>query len=485
MKSQTIRSAKWVSLSQVIRQAVRFATLIVLARLLDPDDFGIMAMVVVVTGFVSMVGDLGVSAALIRERDPSPGLCSSAFWINVGFSVLAMLLVIAAADSVARFYNEPRVAPVLSVLSVTLFLTGIMLVQRALLERDMRFKDVALIETASTVLGALAAVAAALAGWGLWALVTQTLVIVAARTVGFWLRSSWSPRLVFHWHEVVRVSRFSLNLTGFVIVNYFARSADNILVGRVLGAQALGQYNVAYQIMLLPLRNVSYVVNRVLYPAIAKVQDSPARMRKAYLDTVHALATLTFPIMFGIWAVAEPAVAVLLGERWALVAALLAILAPLGAMQSVTALSGTIFKVTARTHIQFRWALVSLASYLTAFLVGLQWGVVGVAACYAAAQAILVTPALWLALHPIGAGPWQVLIAVSRPLLAALTMAIAVLTVLRGPLAGWSDLAQLLVGVPLGCALYAGLILLLDGAHLRDLSQLLLPARKAPQDQSS
>lgn len=478
MKSQTIRSAKWVSLSQVIRQALRFGTLIVLARLLDPDDFGVMAMVVVVTGFVTMVGDLGVSAALIRERDPSPGLCSSAFWINLGVSVLAMLLVLAGAGSVAGFYQEPRVEPVLSVLSLTLLMTGLMLVQRALFERDMRFKEVAVIETSATLLGAVAAIAAAVAGWGLWALVTQTLVIVFARTAGFWLRSTWYPRFVFHWQEIAKVARFSLNLTGFVIVNFIARSADNVLIGRVLGAQSLGQYNVAYQIMLLPLRNVTYVVNRVLYPAISKVQDSPARMRKAYLETVHALATLTFPIMFGIWAVAEPAVTVLLGERWSLVASLLAILAPLGAMQSVTALSGTIFKVTGRTHIQFRWALVSLVSYVTAFVIGLRWGVVGVAACYAGAQAILVAPALWLALRPIGSGPWECLLAVSRPLLAALTMAIAVIALLRGPLAELSALIQLLTAVPLGCCLYGLLILLLDGAHLRSLSQLLLPALK-------
>lgn len=452
--NKTVFAIKWSSISQVSRQIMQLVTTAVLARLLSPSDFGLVGMATIVIGFVGIFSDLGTSSAIIQRKNLSDSLINSLFWINVVFGLLAMVILLAVAPLVANFYQEPRVTLVLRVLSFTFLMSGISILQKAILERNLAFNTSAKIEISAVVAGSLLGISTAVMGWGVWSLVTQSLTVVSLTTILLWTVSKWQPKLAFSWEEVQEVSNYSLNLTAFSIFNYFARNADYILIGRFLGSQDLGYYTLAYRLMLYPLQNVSAVIGRVMFPALSKLQDDNARFSFAYLKMSSTIALISFPLMVSLWALAKPFILTFFGQQWQPVILLLMILAPVGMSQSIMTTVGIIYQVKGRTDWLFRWGIISGTLVVIAFVIGLQWGIIGVASAYAIATLILAYPnfaipfrLINLPVRDLGAVLW-------RPLVASLIMLGLLLVVgflLPANLAsGW----VLGISVPIGCITY-------------------------------
>lgn len=452
--NKTVFAIKWSSISQVSRQIMQLVTTAVLARLLSPSDFGLVGMATIVIGFVGIFSDLGTSSAIIQRKNLSDSLINSLFWINVVFGLLAMVILLAVAPLVANFYQEPRVTLVLRVLSFTFLMSGISILQKAILERNLAFNTSAKIEISAVVAGSLLGISTAVMGWGVWSLVTQSLAVVSLTTILLWTVSKWQPKLAFSWEEVQEVSNYSLNLTAFSIFNYFARNADYILIGRFLGSQDLGYYTLAYRLMLYPLQNVSAVIGRVMFPALSKLQDDNARFSFAYLKMSSTIALISFPLMVSLWALAKPFILTFFGQQWQPVILLLMILAPVGMSQSIMTTVGIIYQVKGRTDWLFRWGIISGTLVVIAFVIGLQWGIIGVASAYAIATLILAYPnfaipfrLIHLPVRDLGAVLW-------RPLVASLIMLGLLLVVgflLPANLAsGW----VLGISVPIGCITY-------------------------------
>jgi PST family polysaccharide transporter len=185
---------------------------------------------------------------------------------------------------------------------------------------------------------------------------------------------------------------FGINLTGFQVLNYVSRNADNLLVGRFLGSAPLGYYQMGYMLMTYPINNFAAVVSQVVYPALAIIRDDDERFRAAYLRTCRLIGLVIFPLMLGLAITAHPFVRVFLGPRWMSVAALLAIFGPLGAAQSIYTTTGLIYNTKGRTDILFRWSMLASTTYLLSFVLGLRWGILGVAGCYAFAWTLLMVP---------------------------------------------------------------------------------------------
>lgn len=454
LKQASISGVKWSSISQVSRQIMQLVTTAVLARLLSPSDFGLVGMATITIGFVGIFSDLGTSSAIIQRKNLSDSLLNSLFWINVVFGLLAMVILLVVAPLVANFYQEPRVTLVLRVLSFTFLMSGISILQKAILERNLAFNTSAKIEISAVVAGSLLGISTAVMGWGVWSLVTQSLAVVSLTTILLWTVSKWQPKLAFSWEEVQEVSNYSLNLTAFSIFNYFARNADYILIGRFLGSQDLGYYTLAYRLMLYPLQNVSAVIGRVMFPALSKLQDDNARFSFAYLKMSSTIALISFPLMVSIWALAKPFILTFFGQQWQPVILLLMILAPVGMSQSIMTTVGIIYQVNGRTDWLFRWGIGAAMLTIISFLIGLQWGIVGVAAAYAITTLILTYPnfaipfrLIHLPVRDLGAVLW-------RPLVASLIMLGLLLVVgflLPANLAsGW----VLGISVPIGCITY-------------------------------
>ena len=473
LRRQTASGFRWTAASQAGRQGMQLLTIAVLAHLLQPTDFGLIAMATVATGFITLFRDLGTSAALIQRRELSDRLVASLFWVNAGFGLLAAALLALAAPLIALFYHEPRVTPVLQVLALSFVASGLGILHQALLERRLAFARLARVELAATLAGALVGIGMALRGWGVWSLVGQSLAVATLTTILLWAVTGWRPALCFDWSEVRSVSRYSLNLTGYNIFNYFARNADYLLVGRFLGAADLGFYTLAYRIMFYPLQNVSAMVGRVMFPVYARLQDDAERFRNAFLKIAGGVALLTFPLMLGVLALARPFVLGVFGPRWEPTVLLLQILAPAGMIQTIVTLGGSIYQARGRTDWMFRWGVFAGTVFVAAFALGVRWGVTGVAAAFTAALLLLSYPALAIPLRLIGLRVGRLARTLLPPLTSALLMFGGLLAVLRLLPGGLDPRLTLLATVPFGVAVFALCSWRLDRGRYRELYELL------------
>jgi PST family polysaccharide transporter len=457
LKQQVFSGFKWSAASQFGRQAMQLATTAILARLLSPADFGLMGMATVAVGFAGLFRDLGTGSALIQRAEVDEGLLRGLFWVNAGFGLFAAGGLLLLAPLIALFYHEPRVTPLLQMLSLAFLCSGLAVVHQALLERRLGFRPLARVELASVLFGAAVGIGTALAGHGVWSLVWQALASAVLSTLLLWGASGWRPGFCCRWHEmrqVREVAGYSLNLTGYNVFNYFARNADYLLVGRYLGAVELGYYTLAYRLMLYPLQNVSAVVGRVLFPLFARLRDDDVRFRAAFRKAAAGVALLTFPLMLGLLALAEPFVFVVFGPAWQPVVLLLQILAPVGMAQSVVALVGPVYQAKGRTDWMFRWGFVAGTLFILSFVAGLRWGVVGVATAYAAVFWVLAYPALAIPLRLIDLHVQEVAAELCRPLLCGMLMLLVLLAAKLTIPTGWQHWLVLAVLVPVGASAY-------------------------------
>ncbi len=394
LKSSVTTGVKWTSVSHFGRQGMQFVTTAVLAHMLSPADFGLVGMATVVIGFVALFKDLGTSAAIIRKQDISDSLLSSIFWLNIGFGFLAMVALYLLSPLIAFFFKEPRIEPLLEALSLSFFVSGFGILHQSLLERQLAFNKLAVLEITATLIGSVAGIATAFLGWGTWSLICQMLVITVVSTILLWFASSWKPAFAINWSEVKGVSSYSMNLTGFNIFNYFARNIDNLLVGKFLGAQNLGYYSLAYRLMFYPLQAISGVISRVMFPLYSQIQDDNRRFRQIYLTIAGTIGFMTFPSMLVLLALTQPVIVAVFGSQWIPVVLLVKILIPVGMAQSIITTVGMIYQSKGRTDWMFRWGIFSGTVVTIGFVIGLKWGILGVAVSYLIASTLLIYPNL-------------------------------------------------------------------------------------------
>jgi PST family polysaccharide transporter len=337
---------------------------------------------------------------------------------------VAAVTVALVAPWAAAYFREPSVGLVLRVLALNFPIAGICVVNQSLLQRHMRFGALAVAEVGAAAVGYLVGVTAALLHQGVWSLVYQSLAMNLATMVLLFAQSGFRPKFVMDLDELRSVRGYTGNLTGFMLVNYFARNADNLLVGRYLGDVSLGHYTMAYKVLLYPLRTITGLVGRVLFPAFSAIKDDHSAFRVAYLRAVGLISFLTFPLFLGVMALAVPAVNVVLSPKWQPVAPLILVLAPVGLVQSVVSSVGSIYTATGKTAVMFRVGLVSEILPVLGFAVGLHWGVLGVAVAYFVVEVSLSPFNLFFAVRQIELPLPHVLRPVWRPFLCAVGMAL-------------------------------------------------------------
>jgi O-antigen/teichoic acid export membrane protein len=458
---KTASGVAWISLFQIARQMLSVVSVSVLARKVPPSAYGLVAMAALVTNFLETVRDAGTGSALVREREVSDDLAATVFWLTCGLGLGIALIMVAVSWPAAYFFHEPMVARVLQVLSIGFFVGTIGVVPLALLNREMAFRKVALAQTAGAVSGTLVAITVALAGGKVWSLVSGTLVITTVTSLALWIASPFRVKAVFRPADARHMLSFGLNLSGFNVLNYFSRNADNLLVGKFLGSVPLGYYQMGYTLMTYPLQNFAAVVAQVVYPALSKMQDDRERFRAAYLRTCRLIGLLTFPLMLGLAVTAQPFVRVILGAKWMPVAGLLIVFAPLGAAQSIYTTVGLIYNTLGRSDLQFRWQMFASVMYVSSFAVGLRWGIQGVATCYALVWLFLMLPSFMIPFRLVELSGKEFL----RTLWPTMWMSLAMAAVTQAWLQGLRRLRiqnapiQLISTVVLGVVVYLALLL--------------------------
>lgn len=458
LKSRSVTGATWLVIAQVSGQILKFAVATILARLLAPQEFGLIAMVLVFSGFARLFNDMGFSAALIQKQDVNERHFSSIFWLNVFASLLLMALLIIGAPLLASFFDQPRLVLLARVLSLEFLVGSVVIVQRALLTRSMDFRLLALSEIVAVILSGILGIVLAFRGFGVHALVAQILALAICQATLIWWYSSWRPRRLFSRQAISELFRFSIGIAGGNALNYWIRNADNLLIGKFLGSTELGLYSRAYMVMLLPLSQLTFVLTQVMFPALSSIQGDKERSKRIYLRAVGAIALLTFPTMLGLLVVAEDFVLTLFGPNWAEMIPVLQVLCVVGMLQSVNSTVGWVYNSQGRSDMQFWWILFVGILTFAAIGIGIRWGIFGVAVAYATR----VFSTSWLNYsipgRLIGMSVAEVIKTVYLPLLFSVAMASLVAIVGLIIPDAWSNPIRLLVLVALGFSSYAGLV---------------------------
>lgn len=384
----TAQGVKWSGAAVILRQVAQVASALVIARILGPSSYGVVSAATIYVTLTTLMLDQGLSSALIQRptlERRAPGAVAT---LNILLAVLLAALTWFLAPLIADFFRVDALADVLRVLGVLLPLKALAVVPRAMLSRNLHFKDIAVADVLGAVAGAVAGIASALLGADFFATVYQTLVTDALVAVVLLIAFRGPvPNLAFR--SMRMLLGYSVKVFATNCIAYFSRNIDNILVGRFLGVTSLAFYGMAYRVLSIPVQLIGQTVNRVLFPVFARNAGDRGRIARQLTDATEMLATTVIPIMVLISAAAPQLVTVVLGPEWAAAAVLISILAIGGARETVFYITPSLMKALGFASMNLRYELFATALQVGGIVIGLQFGVAGVAAGYTIAGFVL------------------------------------------------------------------------------------------------
>lgn len=390
-----IRSGmKWKFASQATLQISRVLFAFILARLLTPVEYGIAGMALVLTSYVLVFSDLALGAALVQRPRVSEAEKSTSFWTSVASGAILSTLGIVLAGPASSFFGQPQVEPLFMVVSLTFFITSLAATQRALLTRAMDFRALELRVIIATVASGVAAVVVAGLGYGPWAIVAQYVTFAVLSTAFILAVSPWRPRFLYSVSAFRSMFAFSANVLGNRFLYVSEEAVTSVLIGRLLGAQALGVYSIATNVVLAPLSRITVPLAEVLFPAFSRIQDDKRRIAELWTGGLPYVALMTMPALAGLVIVAPEFVDVVLGPQWDEVTPVLRVLAWVGLLRSIQGWNSSIALALGRADALFRLSIVTLAVTAVSIVAGTPFGLMGIAIAYT----VLITGvhAIWL-----------------------------------------------------------------------------------------
>jgi PST family polysaccharide transporter len=462
LQKRVARGLTWTMLDIWGRQLLNLVVFLVLARLLTPEDFGIVALATVFVAFAQLVVDQGLGDALIQRREVTRSHIDTAFWVAVATGLLLTVLGLLLAGPIATLLREPDLAPILQVLSLTFVLSAMNSIQIALLRRELAFRSLALRSIVAAVGGGTVGITLALLGYGAWALVGQLVATAILSVLTLWRVSPWRPTLHASRREFRELFSFGINVMGSDVLNYISRNADNLLVGVVRGTRDLGFYAVGYRILEVSQTALIQVTRKVTFPAFSRLQDDHDRMRRGYFRVTRAAAVVILPGYIGLALVAGELTVVLFGDRWREAGRVAAILFLIGPVLSVQAFSNALLNAAGRPDVVFRFRLITTVTNVIGFVIAVQFSIFAVAAAFVARGYLLMPLNLyWQARYghvPTGAYLRQL----RGPAAATAVLAAALLGVKAAVGSLLTPLPLLLVEIAVGAVAVVGTLWLVD-----------------------
>lgn len=462
-KEAMLVGASWRGIAELFRVVLSSVVVLILASILGPKAFGLVGMTDVLVQLFNIFLALGFDAAIIQQERMNNTILSSLFWLNIGFGVLLTIIGVAVSPLLAWFYHEPQVSSIFALLSLTFLIQSFSVIQRGLLARQMAFRKLAIVDMAASLLASIIGIVIALMGGSYWGLVFLQLGKNAIMAVGYWYSSPWRPKFILDIHSSTSSMRFSGNILFFNILNFFATRSDIILVGRLLGAEDLGFYLLANQLIFRPLDQILSVITRTLYPILAAIQHDVARVRDVFLKVMLALFSLVAPCLLLVAILTPVVVPFQLGEVWIPLIPIMIVWCFGGIRRIVTQQNGVIFLSMNRPDLQWKYQLISTPIVVSALIMGVQWGALGVSIFYNLAQLMVSIVSMYVAFRLINLRLWDYFKAF-RFTTAALAVVVFVGVFLTrwGVANGWHTYMVLLtVSIVTGC-LYITVLYLLD-----------------------
>lgn len=438
--------------------ALQISAAIILARLLAPEDFGLVAIVTVITSFAPALIDFGLGDVTTQRSRITQNQISSLFWLSTAIGSAVAVVVAASSPLIAAIYREPRLEPIALCTAIAFVLSGASNLHLALLRRSMRFGVIAQIQFSSTFVGIIVAIVMALWGYGYWALVLRPVATALCVALGAWLFCCWRPGFPVLDDEVKSMIRFGLHVVGFSVTYTLSRAVDRIGLGLVYRPDTVGYYQNASVLYENSILSVLRQLHTVGSASLSRLQSNPAALRQKYEAALSVLAFFMMPAAAILSVTAEDTTALLLGEKWRVAGSLLSIIALRGIFQVIEGSQGWLHLSIGTPDRWRNWGIVSLAVQIVALLAGLPFGATGVAAASVIAMALIAIPSVTYAGRPIGVGAALVIRAVGPQLVGAIGTVVAGWCLQMTVLAGYPGLMRIVLSAAFCACFYLAVV---------------------------
>jgi PST family polysaccharide transporter len=463
LKEKTVRGGFARILTQGATFTLRIGSLMILARLIDPKEFGLVGMVTAFTGILNLFRDFGLGTAAVQHESVTHEQISNLFWLNVAVGGVLALATAATAPLIVAFYHEPRLFSLTIVLASALFFNSLGVQHAAILQRDMRFTALSVINVVAAAASSAAGIGLARVGFGYWALVAMALLYPIVSSIGFWITASWVPTLPRRGVGLRSMMGFGATVTLNSIVVYIAYNMEKALLGRFWGANAIGIYGRAYQLVSVPIDNLNSAAGEVAFSALSRIQNKPHQLRSYFLKGYSLILSLTIPAAFICAIFSGDLIAVMLGPKWKEAVPIFRLLSPTIAIFALINPFAWLLIATGRVIRSLKIALVIAPLVISGYTLGLPFGPKGVAIGYSVAMALWVVPHVIWCVQGTLITFGDVVKTASGPIISCLFAALpSILVVLAvGELV--LPIARLALGLSIFTAIYGSVLLFIMG----------------------
>lgn len=379
LKSKAISAMFYSFGGFIINSGMQFAITIILARLLLPKDYGLLGMITIFISISQIFIDSGMTAALIREKNPTEDDFSTVFYYNLGLAIFLYLILFVSADAISKFFNEPQLISMLRVVGINLIIGSFGLIQRAILVRKLDFKSQTKIEILAGLIAGIGAILMAFLGFGVWSLVVQVLFKQLIISVLFSLNNKWKPLLVFNFSSLKRLFSFGWKMLVSGLLATLFNNMYNIMIGRVYSSTQLGYYTKSIQVRDLAAQSITTSIEKVSYPLLSQLQEDKNTFKNSFMKIIKLSSFLTFPLMIGLTVAANPIIQLVFGEKWIPMAPYFQILCLAGMTFPHRAINLNILKVVGRSDLFLRLDILKIVVALLSigFVVAMNLGIYG------------------------------------------------------------------------------------------------------------
>lgn len=429
LKQKVFKGLIWSAIESWGSRVVTFAVFFVLARLLEPESFGLIALASVFTAFVQLFLDQGIGKAIVQRENLEPEHLDSAFWMNVGMGCSLTFLSFISANWFASIFDQPELAAVIRVLSFGFLVTSLSSVQEAIFLRNMAFKVLSTRALIATLVSGLIGVSMAYRGFGVWSLVSQQLSNGLVRLVILWMSSHWRPNFNFSMKHFRDLFEFGINMLGINVLVFIDCRSDDFLIGYFLGPTALGYYTVAYRLLLVVSDLLGSILAKVSLPAFSKLQTDPEKMRRGFYKASQVIALIVFPSFLTLSILSPEVILSMYGEKWAPSIPVMQVLSFAGILQSINFLNTNLILSTGKSKWQLGISTVNSLLNAVGFLIAAQWGIVAVALVYTIRGYVMFPPSLYIIKKLTNISIKSYIQSLSKGLVVSLTVCVTLLSV--------------------------------------------------------
>jgi teichuronic acid exporter len=375
LKQKTITGFLWSFIDSFANLGIQFIVGIILARLLSPEEFGLIGMLTIFIAVSQSFTDSGFKQALIRKKDPSQADYSTVFYFNLIIGVVCYLILFFCAGIISRFFNEPQLKLLVQVLGFSLIINAFTIVQQTILTRRIDFKLQAKISIISSVVSGVAGIGMAFAGFGVWSLAIKAITMSAITSILLWLWNKWKPVLIFSIRSFKELFSFGSKLLVSGLIDTIYRNVYYLVIGKYFSAQELGYYTRADQFKTLPSSNLTAVIQRVSYPVLSSIKEDIPKLKAAYKKLIRSTMLFCFVLMLGMAAIAKPMILTLIGEKWEPCVIYLQLLCFVGMFYPLHALNLNMLQVEGRSDLFLRLEIIKKALAIPIIIIGVIWGI--------------------------------------------------------------------------------------------------------------